>query len=101
MKDSHLNVLEKDSSYDVQPRPADWALVLEAATKRRSQVLAPENLENMWTKGRNYKKKSAKAGYSSVTGKTAGAISSTEHSGHAGKELVTNKNDDTGNKFLA
>ncbi|XP_057502793.1 uncharacterized protein LOC130786520 [Actinidia eriantha] len=38
------------------PRPADWARVLEAATQRRKEVLMPENLENMWTKGRNYKK---------------------------------------------
>ncbi|KAF6160585.1 hypothetical protein GIB67_019525 [Kingdonia uniflora] len=41
----------------VHPRPADWARVLEAATQRRSEVLTPENLENMWTKGRNYKVK--------------------------------------------
>ncbi|KAK9136209.1 hypothetical protein Syun_015539 [Stephania yunnanensis] len=41
----------------VPPRPADWARVLEAATQRRSEVLAPENLENMWTRGRNYKNK--------------------------------------------
>ncbi|XP_078430564.1 phox domain-containing protein isoform X2 [Wolffia australiana] len=38
---------------------ADWARVLDAATQRRTQVLAPENLENMWTRGRNYQKKSA------------------------------------------
>ncbi|PKA53942.1 hypothetical protein AXF42_Ash011422 [Apostasia shenzhenica] len=44
----------------IQPRSAEWALVLEAVTKRRSQVLAPENLENMWTKGKNYKRKTAK-----------------------------------------
>ncbi|XP_057497170.1 uncharacterized protein LOC130781836 isoform X1 [Actinidia eriantha] len=40
----------------MQPRPAGWARVLEAATQRRTEVLMPENLENMWTKGRNYKK---------------------------------------------
>ncbi|KAK9071170.1 hypothetical protein SSX86_009738 [Deinandra increscens subsp. villosa] len=39
---------------------ADWARVLEAATQRRTEVLQPENLENMWTKGRNYKKKAEK-----------------------------------------
>ncbi|KAM2989050.1 hypothetical protein FF2_003075 [Malus domestica] len=44
----------------LQPRPADWARVLEAATQRRTEVLAPENLENMWTKGRNYKRKEHK-----------------------------------------
>ncbi|KAJ6804182.1 uncharacterized protein M6B38_357065 [Iris pallida] len=85
-KDGQQNTLQKDSSYHVQPRPADWALVLEAATKRRSQVLAPENLENMWTKGRNYKKKSSefmKAGNSS------------ELAGSSGKELVTDLNERT------
>ncbi|KAF5187985.1 phox domain-containing protein [Thalictrum thalictroides] len=58
------NQVEKSSSTlkssirdPLQPRPADWARVLEAATQRRSEVLAPENLENMWTKGRNYKTK--------------------------------------------
>ncbi|KAI3753214.1 hypothetical protein L2E82_25260 [Cichorium intybus] len=41
-------------------RTSDWARVLEAATQRRTEVLQPENLENMWTKGRNYMKKSQK-----------------------------------------
>uniref|UniRef100_A0A7C9AAM3 PX domain-containing protein n=1 Tax=Opuntia streptacantha TaxID=393608 RepID=A0A7C9AAM3_OPUST len=36
---------------------ADWARVLDAATQRRTEVLAPENLENMWAIGRNYKDK--------------------------------------------
>lgn len=36
-------------------KTADWARVLDAATQRRTEVLMPENLENMWTKGRNYK----------------------------------------------
>ncbi|KAE8707247.1 Phox-associated domain,Phox-like,Sorting nexin isoform 3 [Hibiscus syriacus] len=44
----------------VHQRPGDWARKLEAATQRRTEVLAPENLENMWTKGRNYKKKERK-----------------------------------------
>ncbi|KAI4367288.1 hypothetical protein MLD38_023044 [Melastoma candidum] len=43
-----------------QPRAADWARGLEAATQRRTEILAPENLENMWSRGRNYKKKEAK-----------------------------------------
>ncbi|CAK7329788.1 unnamed protein product [Dovyalis caffra] len=41
----------------VQPHPVEWARILEVATQRRTEVLTPENLENMWTKGRNYKKK--------------------------------------------
>lgn len=60
------NQREKSSDYNpfqedpLQPRPADWARILEAATQRRTEVLAPENLENMWTKGRNYKRKEHK-----------------------------------------
>ncbi|XP_010548043.1 PREDICTED: uncharacterized protein LOC104819594 isoform X2 [Tarenaya hassleriana] len=44
----------------IHPHSAEWARVLEAATQRRTEVLAPENLENMWAKGRNYKKKDYK-----------------------------------------
>ncbi|KAF7850440.1 hypothetical protein BT93_L5487 [Corymbia citriodora subsp. variegata] len=43
-----------------QPRATDWARVLEAATQRRTEILMPENLENMWSRGRNYKKREAK-----------------------------------------
>ncbi|XP_058761417.1 uncharacterized protein LOC131634811 [Vicia villosa] len=39
---------------------ADWAQMLDAATQRRTEVLTPENLENMWARGRNYGKKSRK-----------------------------------------
>ncbi|KAE8690616.1 hypothetical protein F3Y22_tig00110893pilonHSYRG00091 [Hibiscus syriacus] len=55
---SDCNRYEEES---MQSRPADWARKLEAATQRRTEVLAPENLENMWTKGRNYKKKEKKS----------------------------------------
>ncbi|ESQ50949.1 hypothetical protein EUTSA_v10022527mg [Eutrema salsugineum] len=44
----------------IQQHSADWARMLEVATQRRTEVLTPENLENMWTKGRNYKKKEYK-----------------------------------------
>ncbi|XP_076956293.1 uncharacterized protein LOC143631409 [Bidens hawaiensis] len=44
----------------LNPRSFAWARGLEAKTQRRTEVLQPENLENMWTKGRNYKKKSQK-----------------------------------------
>lgn len=88
---SQPNMLHEKNVYQLQTRGADWALVLEAATQRRSQVLAPENLENMWTKGRNYKKKTAKlmkAGTStSSTRSTLGIISSSDRPGK--KELFT------------
>ncbi|XP_074275371.1 uncharacterized protein LOC141599290 [Silene latifolia] len=44
-------------SESMQPKVADWARVLDAATQRRTEVLAPENLENMWAIGRHYKAK--------------------------------------------
>ncbi|CAA0830920.1 Unknown protein [Striga hermonthica] len=40
----------------LHPRHADWAKVCEAVTLRREEVLMPENLENMWAIGRDYKK---------------------------------------------
>ncbi|KAL1200869.1 hypothetical protein V5N11_034602 [Cardamine amara subsp. amara] len=44
----------------IQQHSADWARMLEVATQRRTEVLTPENLENMWTKGRNYQRKEYK-----------------------------------------
>lgn len=41
----------------IHSRPAEWAKVFEAASQRRTEVLTPENLENMWTIGRDYKKR--------------------------------------------
>ncbi|XP_073123578.1 uncharacterized protein [Henckelia pumila] len=41
----------------LHPPPAEWAKAFDAANQRRTEVLMPENLENMWTIGRNYKKK--------------------------------------------
>ncbi|KAH6791599.1 phox domain-containing protein [Perilla frutescens var. hirtella] len=69
----HENILEADSSggpllsstTDDEPthaRHAEWAKPFDAATQRRTEVLMPENLENMWTIGRNYKKKIQKKG---------------------------------------
>ncbi|KAK7319819.1 hypothetical protein RJT34_04547 [Clitoria ternatea] len=55
-----------------QVRPADWARMLDVATQRRTEILMPENLENMWTKGRNYKRKEnnvIKAGFQDLSAK--------------------------------
>lgn len=59
------NKKEISSDYMFQDEPlhlrhGDWGRALNAATQRRTEVLMPENLENMWTKGRNYKKKENK-----------------------------------------
>ncbi|KAL2468389.1 Phox-associated domain [Forsythia ovata] len=74
------------------PRPADWARVFEAATQRRTEVLMPENLENMWAIGRNYKKKLKK---STATGlqdpEAAGSVSSVMPQKQLGIEVWKNK----------
>ncbi|KAM3311926.1 hypothetical protein ACQJBY_032123 [Aegilops geniculata] len=85
-------VLVDDHGKTVQPRQADWALVLDAATKRRSQVLAPENLENMWAIGRNYQKNMVKVERPSK-GKGAGGVDSVRNAVVAGKELSPNFNE--------
>lgn len=89
----HPTMLQESPSLPIQPRAAEWAVLLEAATKRRTQVLTPENLENMWTKGRNYKKKTAKlmrAEATSGSGKIDLVIMNTDmHAGDSTKELST------------
>ncbi|KAJ6671295.1 PX SERINE/THREONINE KINASE PXK [Salix viminalis] len=58
--DDHIETYLDYNSHQqepMQPHPAEWARILEVATQRRTEVLTPENLENMWAKGRNYKKK--------------------------------------------
>ncbi|KAK3118459.1 hypothetical protein QOZ80_9BG0699390 [Eleusine coracana subsp. coracana] len=84
-------VSEDDHGSASQPRQPDWAVVLDAATKRRSQVLAPENLENMWAIGRNYQKKIVKAEHSSKL-KASGGLDS-PNAVAAGKELSSNFNE--------
>ncbi|KAH9695764.1 phox domain-containing protein [Citrus sinensis] len=92
----------------VHLRAAEWAQMLEAVTQRRTEVLTPENLENMWTKGRNYKKKeqkrAEKAGVREHLGKGQGihsAVPTTNIGGQGihsavpttnmGKDVLTNR----------
>ncbi|GMI78801.1 SORTING NEXIN 4 [Hibiscus trionum] len=82
--------------YEEEPvhhRPAGWARKFEAATQRRTEVLAPENLENMWTKGRNYKTKESKyvnTGYQE-SGPKDSEMKSGVLMGHSVNEFSTNK----------
>ncbi|TVU26776.1 hypothetical protein EJB05_29337 [Eragrostis curvula] len=85
-------VSENDHGSATQPRQPDWAVVLDAATKRRSQVLAPENLENMWAIGRNYQKKMVKAEHSSKS-KGSGGLANSPNAAGVGKELSSNFNE--------
>ncbi|XP_009342410.2 uncharacterized protein LOC103934393 [Pyrus x bretschneideri] len=79
----------------LQPQPADWARVLEAATQRRTEVLAPENLENMWTKGRNYKRKEHKKKIRGVQEPIpeCSGIDSAVPARNRGKEMVADKHE--------
>ncbi|XP_006663235.1 uncharacterized protein LOC102714235 isoform X2 [Oryza brachyantha] len=86
---SKMSKIDHESA--TQSRQPDWAVGLDAATKRRSEVLAPENLENMWAIGRNYQKKMVKIEHSS-RGKSSGA-DNTPSAGAAGKELSPNFNE--------
>ncbi|GMJ03525.1 SORTING NEXIN 4 [Hibiscus trionum] len=86
---SDCNRYEEESA---QSRPADWARILEAATQRRTEVLAPENLENMWTKGRYYKKKNkhVKSGFQDSIPKGS-VTKSAVLTGNSESEVSTNK----------
>ena len=35
----------------------EWGDILDVISRRKTQALAPEHFDNMWTKGKNYKKK--------------------------------------------
>lgn len=82
-----------DHEETMQPRPADWARLLNAATQRRTEVLMPENLENMWTKGRNYKakiRKDVKADPQAAVMKVSGTNTSIP-TRNVEKEMVTTR----------
>lgn len=74
-------------------RPADWARILEVATQRRTETLMPENLDNMWTIGRNYKKKIQKiaAGGLQAPMTKGSGIYNAEHTKSSGKEMSTHR----------
>ncbi|KAL3538916.1 hypothetical protein ACH5RR_002282 [Cinchona calisaya] len=83
-----LSDVQESSPYgsmtdEPRPRPADWARVLEAATQRRTEVLMPENLENMWAIGRNYKKELQKNAATGIDGSVNSSIP-----GKVGKEVL-------------
>ncbi|XP_031092285.1 uncharacterized protein LOC115996975 [Ipomoea triloba] len=76
---------------DEHPRSAEWARALEAATLKRTEVLMPENLENMWTIGRNYKKKLKK--YASIESQDPGEFVSLGDAKNIVKEIATQEDE--------
>ncbi|KAG9455807.1 hypothetical protein H6P81_000315 [Aristolochia fimbriata] len=67
ISDSHSAVPRSSLSSDsqnhnlkevqVDGRSGDWGKLLDIISERKTQALAPEHFDNMWAKGRNYKKK--------------------------------------------
>ncbi|CAL5377273.1 unnamed protein product [Camellia sinensis] len=86
-----------------QSRPADWARILEAATQRRTEVLTPENLENMWTKGRNYKKKVKKvsAGGLQAPAAKGSASNNAEPTKNSGKDMSAHRWEEQCGAFIS
>ncbi|KAE9615773.1 putative Phox domain, sorting nexin [Lupinus albus] len=58
---NHGHSVDGGVRHDSHTGSADWAQMLEAATQRRTEVLMPENLDNMWTRGKNYNRKKDKS----------------------------------------
>jgi sorting nexin-13 len=86
------DVPEDDHGSASRPRQPDWTVVLDTVMKRRSEVLAPENMENIWAIGRNYEKKMVKADHSSKL-KGSGGLDGCPNAVAAGKELSSNFNE--------
>lgn len=53
-----LNTQPSDGKFIQQRRSGgEWGDMLDQIYRRKTQALAPEHFENMWAKGRNYRKK--------------------------------------------
>ncbi|KAH8498393.1 hypothetical protein H0E87_017338 [Populus deltoides] len=76
----------------MQSHPVEWARILEVATHRRTEVLTPENLENMWAKGRNYKKKENKNVKAGVPKSMAKSSVTNTAATNLGKNMPINSN---------
>ncbi|ESW07674.1 hypothetical protein PHAVU_010G149400 [Phaseolus vulgaris] len=46
-----------DQNIQRQRSGGEWGDILDVISRRKTQALAPEHFENVWTKGKNYKKK--------------------------------------------
>ncbi|XP_019431807.1 PREDICTED: uncharacterized protein LOC109338913 isoform X1 [Lupinus angustifolius] len=51
---SHAN---SDQGIQQHHSGGEWGDILDVISRRKTQALAPEHFENVWTKGKNYKKK--------------------------------------------
>ncbi|XP_062008356.1 uncharacterized protein LOC133725216 isoform X2 [Rosa rugosa] len=76
----------------------EWGDMLDLVSRRKTQALAPENFENMWAKGRNYRKKegensiSAQVPKGSSGGKSIAGDHTREKSNPTDKQNVSKLN---------
>ncbi|XP_060172817.1 uncharacterized protein LOC132603682 isoform X2 [Lycium barbarum] len=60
----------------------EWGEMLDLISRRKTEALAPENLDNIWTKGRNYKRKE-EANRASDRLKKSSLVSAPKSLGHS------------------
>uniref|UniRef100_A0A1D1XC65 Sorting nexin-13 n=1 Tax=Anthurium amnicola TaxID=1678845 RepID=A0A1D1XC65_9ARAE len=65
----------------------EWGHMLDVISTRKTRALAPEHFENMWTKGRNYKKKEG----GNYMAKQVGQSAAPQAAGTLGHSKVTSK----------
>ncbi|WOK91422.1 hypothetical protein Cni_G00113 [Canna indica] len=82
--DSQVHDGQKIGSY---ASGSEWAHMLDTISRRKSQALAPEHLDNMWAKGRNYKKKEANKFLKSVAENSSLGFTNT-HPGTANQDRI-------------
>ncbi|XP_068648191.1 uncharacterized protein [Aristolochia californica] len=63
----------------VDGRNGDWGKMLDIISERKTQALAPEHFDNMWAKGRNYKKQETSNQSTKQIGQKALTGESTKH----------------------
>ncbi|KMZ71864.1 hypothetical protein ZOSMA_173G00140 [Zostera marina] len=64
---TNQSTFQKNLGNHSHVRTAEWAREWDVKTQRRTQVLASESIESMWTKGINYKKKTYKLAKSAIS----------------------------------
>lgn len=50
-------LMNEDEGIQRHRSGGEWGDILDVISRRKTQALAPEHFENVWTKGKNYKKK--------------------------------------------
>ncbi|XP_047340631.1 uncharacterized protein LOC124944424 [Impatiens glandulifera] len=61
----------------------EWVEVLDMMSRKKTEALAPEHFDNMWTRGRNYRKEVSTSQVSETSAKSAAAISKAADSAKA------------------